>query len=145
MRRTLWLTTSPWLVVAVTSAAGGGLGLGLAALLTTEDGGMGNLGPALFAAGLGLLLGQVGAVVLLYVVARRAFGARAGAAAVGWTVLGGVLLSALLTGVTLLLGAEGTLALSWVLAAPTLPLAGTVTFLVTERRRTAGFRPPLDA
>ena len=83
MRRTLWLAISPWLVAAVAGAGAAGLGAVLVDLFTTEDGGMGNLGGTLVGAGLAILAGTVATVGLLYVVARQAFGARIGAAAVG--------------------------------------------------------------
>ncbi len=143
MRRTAWLVLSPWLAVAVANVGAWGVGMLLAEAFTRDGGGMGNLGGAVVAALIGAVLSLGGSVWLLYVVARRTFPPSHARAAAGWATLaavaGGVLLG-FATGVLTAVGVPFAAGLVPVC----LPAAGTVAFLVTERRLTGRAAPTRD-
>ncbi|MFI2753744.1 hypothetical protein ACGIF2_09945 [Cellulomonas sp. P22] len=141
MRRTAWLVLSPWLVVAAASGVAWVTLLVLEELWTTEDGGMGNLGGALLAVFVAALVWCGGSVALLYVVARRTFPAPFVRGAVGWSVVAAVAGSVPLGIATGLLDAAGVPFAAGIVPV-CLPAAGTVTFLVTERRSTGRVVPP---
>ena len=140
MRRTAWLVVSPWLVVAVASAAAWVTAEILGRLLTTEDGGLGNLGGTL-ASVLGAGLVWCGAsIALLHLVARRTFPGPDARRAVHRAVVAAVLGAVVVGAATGLLGAGGVPFVA-ALVPGCLPAAGTVAFLVTERRLTGRMAP----
>lgn len=143
MRRTAWLALSPWLVVAVASVAAAAVGYVLNELLTTEGGGLGNLGGILLAVAIAGLVGYGGSVALLYVVARRAFPVRVARAAVGWAVLAAVV-GGSLVGAALGFFEGGGVPFVVGLVPACLPAAATAAFLVADRRTTGRAVPPGD-
>ncbi|MCC2309320.1 hypothetical protein [Cellulomonas chengniuliangii] len=143
MRRTAWLVLSPWLAVAVANVVAWGVGLLLVEAFTTDEGGMGNLGGAVVAALLAGLVSFGGSVWLLYVVARRTFPHPHARAAAGWATLAAVVGAVLLGFATGLLTAVGVPFMAG-LVPVSLPAAGTVAFLITERRLTGRVVPMRD-
>ncbi|WP_309135776.1 hypothetical protein [Cellulomonas sp.] len=140
MRRTAWLVLSPWLVVLAAAVLAVALGALVAALTTSGTGGLEDLGGTLLALLVGAVVWCGGAVVLLVVVARRTFPRpHAGRAVLGTTVGGVVAGTAVATaGVT---HVEGSVLVALVVPA-CVPAAGTVAFLLTERRLTGRALPP---
>ncbi|WP_024286543.1 hypothetical protein [Cellulomonas sp. KRMCY2] len=143
MRRTAWLVLSPWLVVAVVSGVAWATMLILRELLTTDGGGLGNLGGELLAVLGAAVVWLGGSVALLREVARRTFAAPLARGAVRGAVVGAVVCAVPVAGTIGLLDSGGA---PWVagLVPVFLPAAGTVAFLVTERRLTGRVVPPHD-